>query len=94
MYISWPLVIFCFPFSIFFCHLVDFVAIWHTLLHFGRFCGHLVYLVCCIKKNLATLVPTLFASFILPELQYLLFGQSQFFSLGKGVSAYKGVKFN
>jgi hypothetical protein len=43
-----------------------FVVIWFILPSFGTFCGHLVYfvviwyippvLVCCSKKNLATLV--------------------------------------
>jgi hypothetical protein len=33
-------------------HLVDFTAIWYFILTFGIFCGNLV---CCTKKNLATL---------------------------------------
>jgi hypothetical protein len=55
-------------FGIFYSHLVYFVAIWHILWSFGIFYGHLAYfvaiwyiftvLVCCIKKNLATLNPT------------------------------------
>jgi hypothetical protein len=42
------------PFGLFYCHLV-------YMLHFGIFIGNLVYnfpdLVCCAKKNLATLDP-------------------------------------
>jgi hypothetical protein len=41
-------------------HLVYFMAIWYSLWPFGIFNGYLVYLfpvlVCCTKKNLATLV--------------------------------------
>jgi hypothetical protein len=50
----------------FYDHLVYFAAICYTLWPFGIFCGNLVYfmviwyifpvLVCCTKKNLATLV--------------------------------------
>jgi hypothetical protein len=40
-------------------HLVYFTAIWYILCTFGLFYSHLVYffpvLVCCTKKNLATL---------------------------------------
>jgi hypothetical protein len=48
--------------------LAYFMAVWYTLQPFGIFCGHLLYLivipytfpvlVCCAKKNLATLVCT------------------------------------
>jgi hypothetical protein len=51
------------PFGIFCGHLVYVVAIWYILWPFGIFCGHLAYfmvifpvLVCCPKKNLATLI--------------------------------------
>jgi hypothetical protein len=41
-------------------HLEYLTAIGYTLWQFGTFCGHWVYfppvLVCCTKKNLATLV--------------------------------------
>jgi hypothetical protein len=42
-------------------HLVYFMAIWSILWPFGLFCGYLLrvlfpILVCCTKKNLATLV--------------------------------------
>jgi hypothetical protein len=46
-------------FGIFCGHLVYCIAIWYILWPFGRFYGHLVYftvLVCCAKKNLATLL--------------------------------------
>jgi hypothetical protein len=46
-----------------------FMAVWSILQPFGIFCGHLVYfmviwyifpvLVCCAKKNLATLLLTI-----------------------------------
>jgi hypothetical protein len=46
--------------GIFYVHLVNFTAIGNILWPFGVFCGHLVLffpvLVCCTKKNLATLV--------------------------------------
>jgi hypothetical protein len=61
-----PLEIFFGHFGIFCGHLVYFVVIWDSLWSFGIFCGHLVYfvviwyifplLVCCTKKNLATLL--------------------------------------
>jgi hypothetical protein len=46
--------------GIFYGHLIYFTAIWYFLLPSGIFYGHLVYispvLVCCITRNLATLV--------------------------------------
>jgi hypothetical protein len=48
--------------GIFYDHLVYFTAVGNILWPFGIFCGHLVYfspvLVCCAKKNLATLLPS------------------------------------
>jgi hypothetical protein len=41
------------PFVLFYCHLVYFVAIWNSLWLFGMF---FPVLVCCTKKNLATLL--------------------------------------
>jgi hypothetical protein len=44
--------------GIFYAYLVYFIAIGNILWPFGIFCGHLVFspvLVCCAKKNLATL---------------------------------------
>jgi hypothetical protein len=46
----------------FYGHLVYFKVIWYLLWPFGTFYGRLVYfpvLVCCTKKNLATLVPSI-----------------------------------
>jgi hypothetical protein len=58
-YILWP-------FGIFQDHIVYLMAIWYISRSYSKFCGHLVYfmvnlyifpvLVCCTKKNLATLV--------------------------------------
>jgi hypothetical protein len=55
------------PFGIFCGNLVYFMALWYSLWQFGIFYGNLVYfmviwyifplLVCCIKVNLATLIP-------------------------------------
>jgi hypothetical protein len=45
--------------GIFYGHLVYFIAIWYILWQIGTFFRHLVYfsvLVCCTKKNLATLI--------------------------------------
>jgi hypothetical protein len=46
----------------FYDYLVYFVAVWYILWPFGIFCCRLVYfllvLVCCTKKNLATLYST------------------------------------
>jgi hypothetical protein len=52
-YILWPFGAFCGHLGIFCGHLGIFCG------HLGIFCGHLVYfsiLVCCTKKNLATLL--------------------------------------
>jgi hypothetical protein len=43
------------PFGLSYCHLVYFVAIWHTVWLFGTF---FPVLVCCATKNLATQGPT------------------------------------
>jgi hypothetical protein len=40
-------------FAIFFVHLLHFLDIWSILVNFGQFCP---VLVCCSKKNLATLL--------------------------------------
>jgi hypothetical protein len=43
-----------------FCgHLEYLTAIWYILWPFGTFCGHFPVLVCCTKKNLATLLRTI-----------------------------------
>jgi hypothetical protein len=42
--------------GIFYGHLVYFTAIWHAFWTFGIFCGNFFpVLVCCTKKNLATM---------------------------------------
>jgi hypothetical protein len=48
-------------------HLICFTAIWYILWPFAIFVGHLVYfsvLVCCNKKNLATLEGNKFADVV------------------------------
>jgi hypothetical protein len=60
-YILWSSGIFCGHLvHMFYCQLVYFSAIWYMFVLFGKFCGHPVnifpFLVCCTKKNLATLV--------------------------------------
>jgi hypothetical protein len=51
--------------------LVHLMPIWYILWPFGIFCGHLVYfspvLVCCSKKNPATLIWMHFLLFWMPE---------------------------
>jgi hypothetical protein len=51
------------PFGLFYSHWVYFMDIWCTLWQFGTICGNfginIPLLVCCPKKNLATLVDTL-----------------------------------
>jgi hypothetical protein len=48
--------------GIFYGHLVNFTAIWYIVWPLGIFVGYLLYispfLVCCSKKNLATLTHT------------------------------------
>jgi hypothetical protein len=44
------------PFGIFCGHLEYFVVIWNILWPLGIFYGYLGFLVCCTRKNLATLI--------------------------------------
>jgi hypothetical protein len=53
--LQWKMFAFLCPFGLFYGHWKHFMTIWYILWSFGTF---LPVLVCCSKKNLATLRPT------------------------------------
>jgi hypothetical protein len=64
--LEWEMLVYDWPFGIFYGKLVYFTAIWFILWRSGIFRGHLVcffpVLVCCTEENLATLRLNLVAS--------------------------------
>jgi hypothetical protein len=53
--LRWKMLLYLRPFGLFYDHFVYFAAIWDNLWLFGTFFPPLV---CCIKKNLATMIVT------------------------------------
>jgi hypothetical protein len=67
--LQYKMLVYFIPFGLLYGHLVYFVAVWYVIwlfaIYFSRFgflYGYLIYifpiLVCCTKKNLATLIAT------------------------------------